>query len=251
MRALRGLRAAFVFLTRVPVGGFPYSDAEWRSSTAWFPLVGLVIGLGMAAVYALFDPLGSWVGAICAVAFGALVTGGFHEDGLADTADAMGGSYDREKLFAILKDSRVGAFGVLALTLTVFLRVALLARLGAAAIPALILTQCAARTPPIWLMATLPYVTADAAAKSRQVSRAGRREAIVATVWPAIVMLLLLATHWLRPMRVLWLVLVAIMIALVAGRRFVVRAGGVTGDFLGATEQLVEVALLMVLAWPR
>ncbi len=247
--ALRGCRAAFIFLTRIPVGGFPYTPLEWRWSTAWFPFVGAALGIVMAGAFSLFRPTGALPGAIIVVMLGAMLTGAFHEDGLADTADAMGGAFDREKLFIILKDSRVGSFGALALMLVVLLRVALLAKLDARAPIALVLSQCAARTPPVWLMVALPYATRDAEAKSRQVSRAGPAQALVATLWPLMVVVASLAAGQLSVNEALALPLVAAGLAAVCAWRFLARAGGITGDFLGATQQLQDCAILMVLAW--
>ena len=178
-------RAAFFFLTRIPVGGFPYTPEAWRWSSGWFPFVGLVIGTAMAAVWLAVAGAGVLPAAALVTAVGMLLTGAFHEDGLADTADALGGVVDREKVFEILKDSRIGAFGAACLFITLLLRISLLARLGElapATVPALIiLSQCLARTPPVWLMATIPYVTMDETSKSKLVTRAGYGQAWLAT----------------------------------------------------------------------
>jgi adenosylcobinamide-GDP ribazoletransferase len=99
------------------------------------------------------------VASVATVAALALVTGAFHEDGLADTADALGGAFDREKLFAILKDSRIGSFGATALILVLLLRIAALAKLGPMAAGGLLLGQTLSRTTPVWMMAALPYAT--------------------------------------------------------------------------------------------
>ncbi|HWL86801.1 MAG TPA: adenosylcobinamide-GDP ribazoletransferase, partial [Polyangiaceae bacterium] len=135
---IRGVRAAVTVLTRLPVGGFPYSDAEWRWSAAYFPLVGGALGVVLGGVWLLSVRAGFVVAAVIAVAASLLLTGAMHEDGLADTADALGGAADRERVLAILKDSRIGAFGSAALTVALLLRVALLARLGASAPIALV-----------------------------------------------------------------------------------------------------------------
>ena len=177
----RGARAAAVFLTRVPVGGFPYSRADWRWASGWFPLIGAALGVAEAVVFVAARRSGPLAAAALAVIAGLFLTGAFHEDGLADTADALGGAYDRENLFRILKDSRIGSFGSAALTMALILRVALLAQLADAAPVAIIATQCFSRTPPIWLMAALPYVTSDQASRSRLVTRAGWPQAALAT----------------------------------------------------------------------
>jgi len=241
---VRGLRAAVVFLTRVPAGGFPYRDAEWRWAPAWFPLVGAAVGAVAGGVAWLAAGAGPLVAAALAVIASLLLTGAFHEDGLADTADALGGAYDRDKLFAILKDSRIGSFGGAALVMSLVLRVALLARLGTAAPLALMLVGAASRVPPVWLMAALPYVsTGDA--RSRPVTRGGPVQAVVATALGALV--LALARAALSPVAVLAMVAVSLGAAMLCGWRFHVRAGGITGDFLGATQQVGEAALLLAL----
>jgi adenosylcobinamide-GDP ribazoletransferase len=240
---LRGVRAAFTFLTRIPVGGFPYADADWRWSAAHFPLVGAVIGAIMAATWYLTAPLGAAPAVVLALIASLVVTGGFHEDGLADTADALGGGHDRAKVLAILKDSRIGSFGGLALAATLLLRAALLVELGALAPVALVATQAASRMPPIWLMALLPYATDDAVAKSRHINRAGLAQALVATGW-AIAIVAGLVSVGLPPSSALALLAVAAPVAAFLGWRFWRRVGGVTGDFLGATQQVVEAAML-------
>lgn len=247
--ALRGGRAAFVFLTRVPVGGFPYNRQDWQWSSGWFPFVGAVLGVGYAGLWwAVAGSLGPWVAAALVVSASMLVTGGFHEDGLADTADALGGAYDREKLFVILKDSRVGAFGAMALFAVLSLRVVLLARIDTAAPFALVVTECLSRAVPIWLMKALPYVSQDEVSKSRQVTRGQLPQAALATAWPAAVLSLGWAEGWLSLPQMAGLVGVAVTIGLVTGWRYRVRAGGITGDFLGATQQIGVCGLLMVLA---
>ncbi|MCB9603458.1 MAG: adenosylcobinamide-GDP ribazoletransferase [Sandaracinus sp.] len=250
MSAVRGLRAAFVFLTRIPVGGFPYSEDDWRWSTAHFPFVGAVLGLLQATLATVLSPhLGAAPTALLVLGLALMLTGAFHEDGLADSADALGGAYDREKLFVILKDSRIGTFGAVALFVALGLRVALLVALGPAMPVGLLLSQGVARTPPIWLMRALPYVSADGASKSRLVARARTPQAIVATLWSIALVSVGLHFELVEPSRALALFPVLGVITVVAGWRFHVRAGGITGDFLGATEQLAELAVLVVLAW--
>jgi adenosylcobinamide-GDP ribazoletransferase len=239
---LRGLRAAVVFLTRVPVGGFPYADAEWRWAAGWFPLVGAAVGALAGGVAWLAGGAGPPVAAALAVITSLLLTGAFHEDGLADTADALGGAYDRDKLFAILKDSRIGSFGAAALGMALLLRVLLLARLGARAPAALVLVGAVSRVAPVWLMAALPYVTGGAS-RSRPVAQGGAPQALLATLLAAVTGALL---H-LSSLPAVALTAVSLGVALVCGWRFHVRAGGLTGDFLGATQQVSECALLLAL----
>ncbi len=250
--ALRGARAAFVFLTRLPVGGFPYSPAEWRWASGWFPLAGVVLGTLCAAVWALTVPLGPWVAAISALVASVLLTGALHEDGLADTADALGGARDREKIFVILKDPRVGAFGALALVLSVAFRLVLLARLGSvapwAAPAALILAHTLARLGPVWLMAALPYVSGPGA-KSRALAGAGIGQLALATTMGigAAAAVVWGMGEALGPAALPSALGALALATTLCGWRFRARAGGVTGDFLGAAEQLGEIAVLLAL----
>lgn len=240
---LRSARAAFVFLTRIPVGGFPYSREEWRWASGWFPFVGLAIGALCAAIWALASPLGPWVAGMTALVASILLTGAFHEDGLADTADALGGAYDRETIFKILKDSRVGAFGALALVISIAFRLVLLAAIGPVAPAALVLAHCLARVGPVWLMAALPYVSAEEA-KNRRIARAGVAQAVMAGMIGVGGGALVSAGA------------VGVTGALAAGGamaaatvlcgwRFRARTDGVTGDFLGAAEQVNEIVILL------
>src|SRR3954471_2245926 len=132
---------AVQFFTRIPITGrlaewVGYSPELLRASAGHFPGVGILAGPFAAAMYALvqamlpdttFTPL---VAAALSTAATVLLTGGFHEDGLADTADGLGGGHDREHALQIMKDSRVGAFGAMALVLAVLAKVSLLAILG-------------------------------------------------------------------------------------------------------------------------
>ena len=248
---LRGCRTAIIFLTRIPVGGSAYRDNDWQWSTAWFPFIGFLIGLILALVCYLLAPLGPWVCAFTAIGLGMLITGGFHEDGLADTADALGGAYNREKLFVILKDSRIGAFGAMALCVSLGLRAALLAGLDQAAPQALILTESLSRLTPIWLMIFMPYVSSDEQAKSRQVARARWIHVLVATGLATMPCSILYMSGYLTVSSCAELVIAGLISGLVCGWRFHRRAGGITGDFLGAVQQISQLAMLAVLLWPE
>jgi adenosylcobinamide-GDP ribazoletransferase len=246
---LRSARAAFVFLTRIPVGGFPYRPEDWAWSSAHFPLVGLVLGGILAALQAVFTRgLDGLSAGFLVVGASLLITGAFHEDGLADTSDALGGAYDRDKLFAILKDSRVGTFGAAALVISIGARAALYARLGPACAWALPLVGCAARVGPVWLMTVLPYATPEGS-RSRDVVRGRAPQALVATAWLALASAACVLGAGLSPGRLFGMVVALTAVAGVSGARYRARAGGITGDFLGATEQLGEIAALAALAW--
>jgi adenosylcobinamide-GDP ribazoletransferase len=247
--SVRGLRAAIVFLTRVPAGGGPYSDEDWRWSAAHFPLVGAAIGALVGGVDGLLLPLGTWASAVLAMGASLMLTGALHEDGLADTADALGGGHTREKIFAILKDSRIGVFGGCALAFSLMARAALIARLGGAALAALVLAGAVGRLATVWMIATMKYVTDAAVSRSAGIAAAGTAQAAIGTLWTGCALAALGATRTISLERAAIAIGVATLVTIVTGWRYQTRAGGVTGDFLGATEQLCEIAVLATMAW--
>ena len=247
---IRGLRCAIIFLTRVPVGGDGYRDADWRWSTAWFPAVGALIGAALAGLWMIgIAGLSAWVVAGVILSVNLLLTGGFHEDGLADTADGLGGGYTVDKVLTILKDSRVGAFGAMALFCALILRVSLWVELSEHIFIALVLSQCLSRVVPIWLMVALPYVTHTEAAKSRLVTRAGWSQVVWATTLGAFAVALAFHFGEISPEQCGRLGGVMAVVYGACYWRFKARVGGITGDFLGAAQQLSECAILMGLAW--
>ncbi len=244
MSAVRELATATLFLTRLPVGDLGSGDPLVLSrSTRWFPLVGLVVGAALAACYALAAavlPVG--VAAVAAVALGVRLTGAFHEDGLADVADSAG-AFDVDRKLEIMRDSRVGTYGALALVLLVLAKWQLLVAAGvgvaAFALPA---AHIASRWATVWLMARFDYARPEAAnrvvAEGVDARRLGEAT-LVACACVALVGLVLGTS-----VAFLAALLVAPVVAELAGRRFRHVFGGVTGDCLGAANQLVEVAVL-------
>jgi len=210
--------------------------------------VGFALGLAGSLVLAGLSRAGSMVAAVAAVAFLALITGAFHEDGLADSADALGGAFDRPKLFAILKDSRIGSFGGTALVLVLLLRITALAKLAPTAAAALVLSQTVSRVTPVWLMAVLPYVSPTETARSAKAVRRHAGQAATATGFAGMATAVLVVGGYLPLQGVLVALVVSLVLAVVCGWRFHVRAGGITGDFLGATQQLTDAAILVALA---
>src|SRR5215471_17523416 len=118
------LRDAIRFLTIIPVGASNDApDPEWMvRSSKFFPLVGAMVGLVSAAALLVTHPLlGPVIAALLSVLAGVLITSGFHEDGLADTMDAFGGGWTIEQRLTIMKDSRIGTYGTLALIFAIAL----------------------------------------------------------------------------------------------------------------------------------
>jgi adenosylcobinamide-GDP ribazoletransferase len=243
-----GLRAAVAFLTRVPVGSRALDARDFRRAPALFPVVGGGIGLFACVVYSLATPLSAFAAAVLTVAFTTYWTGAFHEDGLADTADALGGAVSRERSFEILKDSRIGSFGAAALVLSLLARVALLSELRAPALLALVSCHCLARLCPLWLMTHLPHALPEGA-KSKDLLSPERSSAYVGF---GLAVVIVAAAWWFDPVSLLRLAGALGAVSFVAlwfyrlGTR---RLGGHTGDLLGASEQVAEVGILASFVW--
>ena len=246
---VRAIRAAFIFFTRLPLGGFPYRKADWKWAAAHAPFVGLVLGGALGLLDRALRPLGALPAAVFVVGVSMLLTGAFHEDGFADTSDALGGGYETERVLQILKDSRIGTFGGAALVVSIAGRAALLAQLGNGVVCGLPLVWCGARVGPIWLMATMPYVTADEAAKSRDLTRGGVPQALVASGWFALLAGIFVCAGQCSVQRVGAVAVALAAVTGLSGWRYWARVRGITGDFLGATEQLCELAAFAVLVW--
>jgi adenosylcobinamide-GDP ribazoletransferase len=212
-------------------------------------VVGAVVGVATGVAFRALAPIGAEAAALLSVGFSLLLTGAFHEDGFADTCDALGGGHDRERVFAILKDSRIGAFGGAALVVSIVSRALLVARLGPRAPWALAVVGALARVGPVWLIGALPYVTPASTSKSGDLVRGGAAHVAVASLWGALVLCLSLAFGAFGGGRAVALAATLAAVAFASGLHYRRRVGGITGDFLGATEQLGEIGALVVLAW--
>lgn len=265
MQPLRHLLLAVQFFSRIPVTGrlaawVGWSPALQRASAAHLPGVGWLVGLWAAllltgAGFALqANPWMPLVAAALSTAGTLWLTGGFHEDGLADVADGLGGCVPPERALEIMKDSRLGAYGAMALVMALLTKVALVAALVVGLqpllqpLPAALLLCCVhvlSRFAPLVLMHRLPHVGLAATTKTLHV--AGTQMG-----WPG----LLVGALWCLPAAALlaWLGGATLLIAMVlAGaactalvqRWLRQRLGGMTGDCLGACQQLTELTLLL------
>ena len=243
------LRLALGFLTCLPVIAPAEIPPGALAQGSWaFPVVGTAIGLLGAGAYALAAALGlpPLAAALSALAVTAVMTGALHEDGLADSADGLFGGADRAQRLAIMRDSRSGTYGVLALVLTVGLRAAALAALGDAGrvAAALVAAHAAARGGFPLLLRALDPARADGLGAT-----AGRPEAGLAWGAAALGGAIALIALGLGA-GIVALIVTGAAMALVAGlaRR---RIGGYTGDILGAAEQVGEIVMLLAASsWP-
>jgi len=253
MQELRLFGVALQFLSRCPLPQAwlqPWQPHWLNACVRHFPLVGALLGAAAGGLLWLSAQLWNpWIAALLALAFCAWATGGFHEDGLADTCDGLGGAVSRERALAIMKDSRIGSYGALGLLFVTALRVAALASLTAqaplTAALALVWVGAAARWLPVALMGLLPYAGDAEHAKAKPLAIGlDLRQAAWALLW-------LLALAALLPLSLNALALsAALLLILLFGLRAWLRRrlGGYTGDTLGASEQLAEAGLLLALA---
>lgn len=230
-------------LTRVPVPVQPRPGGDLARAVGWFPVVGLgigaVVGLAVAGGGMLFPPL---VAAALAVGIGLLLTGAFHEDGLADTFDALGSCRDRPAALQIMKDSRIGTFGAAALLVALVCKIAALAALPG---PAALLAAMSAATIGRGAAGAVTGFAPPARPNGLGVDylrAVPRWRGVVAAAVALVAAAALLG----------WQVLPAAVSA--AGTAAIVtawalrRLGGVTGDVLGAVAQLAELAVLVTLS---
>ena len=240
----REFEASLLFLTRLRYRTATADSGAAIAQTAWaFPVAGVVVALIGSIVYLLAYRAGLtfWPAAALAVAATMAATGALHEDGLADSVDGFGGGDTREQKLAIMRDSRIGVYGVCALALSILIRVSALASLGAPSlvVPALIAAHGAARAVLPAFMFFVPPARADGLSAGAGVPPRGS-VAAAALLGLVLLVLCLGFGHGLAA-----LILLAIVAALLAWLSLS-QIGGQTGDVLGAVEQASEIVVLLV-----
>lgn len=252
MLQLRLFLVALQFYSRLPVTGrlahwMDYDPARLAPATRYFPLIGLVVASLTAIVYAgcgllLPHP----VALMLAMAAGLMLTGAFHEDGLADYCDAMGGHHERARLLEIMHDSRIGTYGAAGLVMMLVGRFQTLAAIDPSWIGVLLVSSATmSRGCSVAIMITLPYARHDGVAIAKPIAQNLSLEDAAVAIALAIAPVALAA---------LWTGEIAVYAAAAAGaiaitawmrRRIRLRLGGYTGDCLGAVQQLAELAFLI------
>lgn len=234
---MRNLIVALQFLTRLPTPQLDHFEAaDLGKAAAYFPLIGLLIGVPVAASAWLGAYINPWVGALAGLVAWIGVTGGVHLDGLGDVADALGAAHrDSRRFHDVLADPHAGSFAVIAIALQIVTKLVLLAALPAAGVGALVLVPAWARWGTLVLSRYLPALKPG-------LGRSFADGASVAGIaaWCAA---LLAASAAMAPALASGLLIVA----LVAGY-WRLRLGGITGDCLGASVEMTESLLLLALA---
>ena len=241
---MKGFVTALQFLTIIRISkNHELTEEELGSSMAWFPLVGLVIGLilaGVRSILVLILPL--FLADVLVIATLVIVAGALHLDGFADTIDGLAGGKDRERILAIMKDSRIGSFAVAGLTLLLLLKVFALTGVPEdVKIRTLIVMPVLGRWSTVQLASFFSYARSGSGTALAFTRFAGRKEYLVSTFITAAI---LTGFFQLRGLAVMLLVAAA---TLFIGFFFKRRIGGVTGDIMGASCELNEVLCLLLI----
>jgi adenosylcobinamide-GDP ribazoletransferase len=238
---IRRFFIAIQFLTRLPVPrALNSSETDIGKAAAFFPLVGVIVGGGAALVFVGLQrilPLPASV--FCSIVFAVFITSGFHEDGLADSFDGFGGGWTKDRVLEIMRDSRIGTYGTLALIFVILGKLTFVSSLPPGQIWRwLVVAHTAARWTILPLCVWLPYGRAEGQGKlvAQQV---GALEIITGTFTLLLVLILL---PWRAALAAL---LVTTLVTLLSGLYFRARIQGITGDCLGATNQLTEAGLYL------
>ena len=270
MQFIRHYLLAVQFFTRIPVTGrlaawVGYSPQMLRASAVHFPGVGVLVGALVAGfTYVLLavlpysihgSMLTTLVPAVLGTVFSVMLTGAFHEDGLADVADGLGGSQNRERALDIMKDSRVGAFGAIALVLILLSKVSLLAMIGdvnpAVMVLGIFLAHIVSRTLPLLLIRLLPHVGDTGSSKSKPLAdQITASSLFIAFLWLFMALASVFVAY--SAIKIITSVIIGLVVSCCAflymWRLFAKRLQGFTGDCLGATQQVCEVAFYLGLA---
>jgi len=247
---LATLLLAVQFLTRLPVRSDGiFTPQRMAASVRYYPLVGLGVGGLSAAVYVVatltFPPM---VALLLAIATGLIVTGAFHEDGLADTFDGVGGGLTRDKALSIMRDSRLGTYGSLALIIALTVKIFALNSLPMHLVPyALIVGHGVSRLSSVLVIATSRYVRDEGTGKP--VSNGISFPSQLVSIATGLIAVALWCI-WLSPMAV-FCALIGVFVGHVLMRLlFEPKLGGYTGDTLGAVQQVSEIGFYLgLVAW--
>ena len=238
---------ALQFFTRLPIPGWVGFDPAWlQQASRYFSAVGIVVGLVTAVIYAaaayVWPPA---VAVLLSTIGGIYLTGAFHEDGFADSCDGFGGGYTATRILEIMKDSRVGAYGVIGMVSMLGLKFTLLVSLPFwAVVAALLIAHPISRLMASVLIYRLTYVKAEGKAKPLAQEMSGS-ECGVAAAFSALPLIAIGVLGWI-PWTGIAAGLVCSGIATVwLARFFVKRIGGYTGDCLGAVQQVAEVTFYL------
>ena len=239
------MATAFQFLTRIPLPSLTFETDSLSRAVKFFPLVGLVVGVGAVLLQKVLQHhLSQPLVVLILLVYLVLVTGCFHEDGLADTTDALGGGWDRDQILLIMKDSRIGSYGATVLVLSLLARYLLLVSLPLEHFAAYVIS---AHVLCRWTSLPLSYFLQPAREQNGQGARIAKLTSLPSLIFGSIftVAVVVYALRW----RAVAPLVVATITIVLTGWLYSRKIGGVTGDCFGATNQLAEIAVYFCGVW--
>jgi adenosylcobinamide-GDP ribazoletransferase len=243
-RELELFFTALGFFTRIPVPRWvPYSSERLNHASRYFPAAGWVVGGVCAALTYACSEIWPWpVALLVGMAASLLLTGAFHEDGLADSADGLGGGWEKAQVLTIMKDSRLGTYGAVALVTALAAKFATLHAMGAhGAALALLAAHPFSRLCAVSLISAMDYVRDDVGAKAKPLAeRMSRGELLIAAVFGFLPLLLV------GPRPAIAALVAGFVLTIAWARYLKRRIGGYTGDCLGAAQQIAEIGCYLV-----
>jgi len=235
---------AIMFFTRLPVGNIPYSEKFLNSSSKYLPVIGWIVGGVSALVFAgLNIILPSTIALVFSMVASVLLTGAFHEDGFADTCDGFGGGWTKEKILTIMKDSRIGAYGMIGMFFLLLTKFLTLNSFQADILPfVLIIGHTFSRFCATCFMFSYNYVREDQTSKSKPLGKKIKTGEFIFALITALLPFLLLQSAWV------FIIIPFIYLVHVFFARYINKwIGGYTGDCLGAMQQLSEISVYVFL----
>jgi adenosylcobinamide-GDP ribazoletransferase len=244
MRCFRELLVAVQFLTRLPVPPYRYEPTLVPGAAKFYPLAGALIGLGAWALdWALRPHLPGTIFAAVVLAYLVLVTGGMHEDGLADSCDGLGAGGERARMLEIMRDSRMGSYGTLAIVFSVLARWALLAAIAPERFVAFVI---AAQVFSRWTPLPLGFFLPSAREQGLGQKVAGKVSLASLVVGSCVALAIAaLCLGW----KMLFPAAAVVAVTAASGALYRARLGGITGDCFGATAQLSEIGVYLCAVW--
>jgi adenosylcobinamide-GDP ribazoletransferase len=249
-RGIHQVRLFFIalqFFTRLPIPRWVGFEPDWLHHAArYFPLVGIVVAAVTSTVYLLSSWL--WpqaVAVLLSTICGIYLTGAFHEDGFADVCDGFGGGATPERVMEIMRDSRIGAYGAIGISLLLALKCVVLTSLPShAVIAALLIAHPLSRLASCLLIWRLEYARAEGKMKALA-QHMSNGEFLIATFIACLLPLLLGYAGWISWQSIVVSTIAVISITLWLARLFARRIGGYTGDCLGTVQQVAEVTFYL------
>lgn len=242
MRIVNLFLSAVAFMTRLPVPHKMQGVPDALSSAAvFFPLVGLLVSAGAIILNHVFSRLVAHdVVIVIVLVFLVVITGGLHEDALADAADGFGGGWGKDQILNIMRDSRVGSFGALAIAIALLARFVFLSNIPPQRFDSyLVASQVTCRWTALPLAFFLPPDREQSGQGARVAGQITTFSLVTGTLLTVVIVGVALGA------KALWVVLAAVVITAASGAYYHRRIGGVTGDCLGATNQITEVAIYL------